>query len=242
MDNGQDIVTPLFATQDAMVLIIGGAFGVVGYLIEWVFSGIIGANAFAWNSGAWTDTVALTVLTSGIIVRLLFTKSGIIGKYEGTEPRSFFPSGKRLSFLIVVGAGVGIAIGGLAAGLGDLAVKGSADALYLFSNVGVIGFGIAAISLAFLCMGLPLEGYHHVILPAGTTAVTIFAATQNAFMAIIGAAVMGIVTSLFGEFAGLTFNSYADSHIDPPATTIWLFQLINILLVASMFPATGVFA
>ncbi|MEG2285577.1 MAG: hypothetical protein RSB90_08430 [Eubacterium sp.] len=235
LDDGQDIVTPLFKTGDAGVLIVGGVFGIIGYLINYILGGVLGGMLF--GLAGWTDTVALTVFTSGILARLIFTKSGLTGKYTGTEKRKYFPSGKRLTFLIVVGLGIGIAIGGVAATLGQLGVDGSKEALYLFTNIGTIGFGIAAVSLTFLCMGLPLEGYHHVILPAGTTAMILFAATVNPFVAILGGAVMGMITSVFGEFAGMTFNSYADSHIDPPAATIWVWQLVNFSLLASLLPS-----
>ena len=240
LEDGQDIVTPLFKTGDAGVLVVGGIFGIIGFVIQFLLGTVLGG---AIGNTGWTDTVALTVFISDALVRLIFTKSGLTGKYTGTEKRAYFPTGKRLSFLIVVGLGIGVVIGGLAATLGQLAIDGSYAALYLFQNVGSIGFGIAAVSLAFLCMGLPLEGYHHVILPAGTTAMIVFAATANPFAAIIGGAVMGIITSLWGEWAGMTFNSYADSHIDPPAATIWVWQLVNFsILQALVLVPTGIFA
>jgi hypothetical protein len=65
------------------------------------------------------------------------------------------------------------------------------------------------------------------MLPAATTAVTVYAATLSPIAAIIGGAITGILGALIGEIMGLTFNSYADSHIDPPACTIWILQLIN---------------
>ena len=235
LDDGQDIVTPLFKTGDAGVLLVGGVFGIIGFLIQYLLGAVLGGMVFSY--AGWTDTVALTVFISDILVRLIFTKSGLTGKYTGTEMRNYFPEGKRLSFLVMVGLGIGVAIGGLAATLGQLGVAGSDEALYLFNNIGSIGFGIAAVSLAFLCMGLPLEGYHHVILPAGTTAMIVFAATLNPFLAILGGAVMGIITSVWGEMMALTFNSYADSHIDPPAATIWVWQLVNFSLLMMLLPS-----
>ncbi|MEG0508827.1 MAG: hypothetical protein RR579_05775 [Eubacterium sp.] len=249
LDDGQDIVTPLFKTGDAGVLIVGGVFGIIGYLINYILGGVLGGFIVGalpngvWHDPAigfgqgWVDSVAMTVFISGILARLIFTKSGITGKYTGTEKRQYFPTGKRLTFLIVVGLGIGIAIGGVAASLGMTALGTTAAApfaLALFKNIGVIGFGIAAVSLTFLCMGLPLEGYHHIILPAGATAMILFAATINPFVAILGGAVMGIITSLWGEWAGMTFNSYADSHIDPPAATIWVWELVNFTILMSI--------
>ncbi len=236
LENGQDIVTPLFGTGDAGVLLVGGIFGVMGYVLHYLIADVIGGMVIG-NAG-WTDTVALTVFISAIIARFVFTKSGLTGTYTGSEKRVYFPSGKRLSFLIMVGIAIGVVIGGLAATLGQMAVAGDEYALALFNSVGVIGFGIAAALLIFACMGLPLEGHHHIILPAGTTAMLVFANSQNPIAAIVGGAVMGVITALWGEVMGLTFNSYADSHIDPPAATIWVWQLVNFMILASVLPST----
>ena len=40
----------------------------------------------------------------------------------------------------------------------------------------------------------------------------------------------GIFTSLLGDFMEHTFNSYCDSHIDPPALTIFTTTFLILLL------------
>lgn len=254
IDSGTNIVLPLYKTQDPLTLIIGGTFGVIGYLIQYLLSDVIGTTVLDYTG--WTDTVALTVVISAIIARLLFTKSGIIGQYKGEGKRRFFPESRRLTFLVVTGLGIGIAGSGLTVSLGEMAIGSldatpltfihgatSADAaMVLFKNAGTIGFGIAAVALIFVCMGHPLEGFHHIILPSMTTAMIVYAGTLNSILGIVAGGIIGIMTSIFGEVISLTFNSYADSHIDPPACTIAVFQCINFCLISSLIPATGIFA
>ncbi|MCV5935016.1 propanediol utilization system permease GrpO, partial [Escherichia coli] len=60
------------------VLLVGGVFGAVGYIIAW---GLNQIPAFP-SGNAWTDTVALTVVISGVVSRLVFGKTGLFGKPE----------------------------------------------------------------------------------------------------------------------------------------------------------------
>lgn len=69
LDDGQDIVTPLFKTGDAGVLLVGGVFGIIGFLLQYLFGAVLGGMVFSY--AGWTDTVALTVFTSDILVRLI---------------------------------------------------------------------------------------------------------------------------------------------------------------------------
>ncbi|WKY47036.1 hypothetical protein Q5O24_11785 [Eubacteriaceae bacterium ES3] len=238
IENGQDIVTPLVKFGDPMVLIVGGIFGMVGFLIQYIFGPLLGTMLFdgllGEGAGAgWTDTVALTVATSGIIVRLVFGKTGITGKSPAGEARAWVPTGNRLGFILTYGLGIGIMIGGLAGALG-VAADTSELAAGLFSVVNVIGFGIAAVSLILIHMGFHFEGWHHIVLPAGTTAMIMFTATGSPFAAIIGGAITGMITAFIGEWAAMTFNSHCDTHIDPPAVTICLVQLVNFVVLGGI--------
>lgn len=235
VENGQNLAMPLFGVGDYRVLLVGGVFGLINYLIQFIYSKLLGNVVFGLEG--WTDTVALTVFTSGIIVRCIMTKSGLTGKYTGTEKRQFFPRGKRLQFLAITGLGVGIAVSGFAVYLGQLAQKGSEAALYIFNNIGNIGFALAAVSLIFVCMGQYMDSWHHTAVTSATTAMIIFAGTMNPVAAMISAIVVAVIVSIANECALLTFNSYADSHIDPPATVIMIMQLINFCLIQPMFPS-----
>jgi hypothetical protein len=238
IENGQDIVTPLVKFGDPMVLIVGGIFGMVGFLIQYIWGPLLGTLAFdgllGEGAGAgWTDTVALTVATSGIIVRLVFGKTGLTGKTPAGETRAWVPTGNRLAFVLTYGLGIGILFGGIAGALG-VAADTSEMAAALFASVNVIGFGIAAFSLILIHMGFHFEGWHHIVLPATTTAMIMFTATASPYAAIIGGAIAGMITAFMGEWAAMTFNSHADTHIDPPAVTICLFQIINFTILAGI--------
>ncbi len=85
--NGADILYSLNGTGDWTVLGIGGIFGILGLLINHLYANIL---AFP------TDTVAMTVATSGLIVRFLIGRTGLLGKYEGREPRAYVAKGNEL--------------------------------------------------------------------------------------------------------------------------------------------------
>ncbi|WP_296561166.1 hypothetical protein [uncultured Acetobacterium sp.] len=235
LEVGGDIITPLAGLKDASVLLVGGIFGIIGYLLNFVIGTVIGANVL--GSAAWTDTVALSVVISAILVRLIFTDSGLTGKTPAGVTRHYLPQGSDLMFTIVLGAGFGILVGGIAAAFGSMALAGSGEAGYLFSQMGSFAFGIAAFGLIFASMGLPFYGCHHIVLPAASTAIVVFSGTLSPVAAIVAAAITGILAAIIGEFAGLAFNSYADSHIDPPACTIWVLQLLNFSVLPLILPS-----
>lgn len=232
LEDGMDIITPLAGLKSPMTLLVGGIFGVIGIVIEYLVSGL--------GMLSWTDTVACTVVISAIITRIVFTQSGLTGKTPDGVQREWVPKGKDLSFSIMFGLGSGILAGGIVAILGGMAYDTTGNlmnenAAWIFTNMGSFAFGIAAIGLIFSCMGKPFFGCHHIIYPAAATAVVIYSATLNSLAAIVGAAVMGIFTTWFGEVMGRTFNSYADSHIDPPACTIFVAQIINASILPMIF-------
>lgn len=239
IENGQDIVTPLVKFGDPMVFIVGGLFGMLGYVIQWVVGPLVGPMIFGGLLGTgaagYTDTVAFTVVISAIIVRFVFGSTGLTGKTPAGEKRVWFPSGQRLAFLLVMGIGIGVLVGGIGSTLGNLGlVKGDQSALYMFKALNVIGFGIAAVSLIFIHCGFAFEGWHHIVLPAGSTATIVFAATLNPITTIIACAITGIVGAVLGDWAGKTFNSFTDTHIDPPAVTILIVQLINFSILGGI--------
>jgi len=89
-------------------------------------------------------------------------------------------------------------------------------------------------SLMMIPMGFAFECWHHVGYPAASTAVIIFTATLSPVAAIIGGAITGMFTMWFGDFCLRTFNSHADTHIDPPACTIFVTQFINLTILAGL--------
>lgn len=199
IDNGRDIGFSLMGLHRPDVLAAGGAFGVLGALLNglWVALGM----------GPWTDTIALTVVVSAIVARVLFGSTGVFGKvadgsvqFRPTDEANWVRWQESPGQIAVIGAGVGLASGWGALTLG----RGTGG--------DVIGFGIAAALLIFAVMGGKMPVIHHMALPAA-------AATLVSGSLLVGA-VFGIVGGFLGELFARLFLIHGDTHIDPPAAAI----------------------
>lgn len=209
--NGSDITFALNAKGDYSVIIVGGIFGVIGYLINYLYANVIGLQ---------TDTVAMTVATSGILARLIMGKTGLIGKYTGTDSRIFVSKGNELIYNIVLGLIVGVVVSYTGAILIESGV--SVDAVK--TSYPLLCFAISAITLIFAQFGAGVPTTHHISLPAANA----FVLSGNPMIGII----VAIICSLVGDFFAKTFNSYCDSHIDPPACTIFIMTFIIFAIFA----------
>lgn len=211
---GADITAALNGTGEPDVLIVGGIFGALGYVIMTLIS--------MTPLGALTDLPGITVVILGIAARLIFGSTGLTGKYTGEGPRQYISSGKGMVYNIVMGAGIGIAISFIAASLYE---AGNMNALGIFP---IILFGFSAVTLIFTQTGFAMPGTHHITLPSGLAAVAGVTAmgASGAWLGILFA----IIASIMGDFFGRTFNSYCDSHIDPPACTIFILTIVVNLL------------
>lgn len=212
---GNDIVTCLWGLGKPDVLIVGMVFGLAGHIVHQCFQMLATAASISIDAGA-------TVWLSGVVARLAFGKTGLTGKPEDPSKRVWFSGGAGLANNIILGAGLGIVI----AGAGKL----MSDAGVPMGSYHVVMFGLAAISLLFAQMGGACPGVHHIVLPSA------LALVMSGSM-IVGI-IFGILGSLIGDFAGCTFNSHCDSHIDPPAFTI----TVTVLIISIVWPvaATGI--
>lgn len=203
--NGADITYSLGKTLDGTVLIMGGVFGMLGYLVNHLYSGVLHLN---------TDTVAMTVATLGVVARFTIGKSGLTGEYTFSEKRQYFSQGQELLYNIVLGLAVGIIVSYVAAYLKDLGVSKE----FLVAGYPALCFGISAITLIFAQMGFGIPTTHHISLPAANAAVL----SGNPTIGVV----VAIACSLMGDFFTKTINSYVDTHIDPPACTIFIMEFI----------------
>ncbi|AHY46308.1 Hypothetical Protein RradSPS_1025 [Rubrobacter radiotolerans] len=223
LENGKDITAGLAGVNSPAVLLVGGAFGALGYLIASFL------NIFLTG---YTDTIALTVFISAVIVRLVFGNSGLFGSLEPAarqrgrfnpgEEQVWVPQQEAWGQAAVIGAGVG-AISGfmyitVAAVGADVAPAGQ-----------VLGFGIAAASLIFLQFGATIPVTHHMALPAAVAAANLGAGASDA-LAIVIAVIGGVAGAIVGEFASRLFLIHGDTHIDPPAIAIFVMTTVFILL------------
>lgn len=219
---GKDIVTTLMtygAQKDFwQVLVVGGVFGVIGWAI----------HAGLAVAGTPTDTIAVGVWVSALIVRIVFSpgKTGLLGKHDSSvassrlglpEDRSiaWLPFMSRLDMLVLIGAGVGVASAFASV------VTGSA----------VIGFGIAATSLLFLEMKGPVPVTHHIALPASLAALAMIGGGQVILVAVLVGGVFGVLGALLGELHARLFHNWGDTHIDSPAFAIFILTTVVILVL-----------
>lgn len=216
--NGTSIGLSLNLTEDYRVLLVGGVFGMLGFLINYFYGSILHLA---------TDTVALTVATSGIIARLIIGKSGLIGKCvkedgklcKGCKKcgRHFFSTGSALGYNVILGASIGILVSYVAMSLSNTGV--ASEMLSVFPT---LCFGISALSLIFAQTGSATPATHHITLVAANATIL----SGNPLIGVIFA----VLSCLLGDFVLNTFNSQCDSHIDPPACAIFICTFIIMAL------------
>jgi len=207
-ENARDITAGMMGLNSPDVLFIGGLFGIVGYLINWAF-GLVGVP--------WTDSVALTVVVSAVIARLLWGKSGVFGevvdgesRYAPSEAYCWVPWQSKPGQNLLIGLGGGLFSAHLAIVLGPAGA--------------VLGFGFSAASLVFLQFGTKVPVTHHITLVAAVAA-----AASGSY---IWGALFGLIAAFVGELMANTFCAWGDTHIDPPAATIALLTSLSLLVQA----------
>jgi hypothetical protein len=200
--SGRDLGVGLAGTNRPDVLLVGGLFGVAGYILQ----SLLGISPI----GKLTDTIALTVVLSAVIVRLLLGKSGLFGKR--TPDAKWLPFQHDTLQLLTLGTALGLSSAYCAKLLG--AEKGG----------DVVGFGLAAFGLLFLHTGTTVPVWHHIALPAaiavGMTGGSLWAGT-----------LAGIAGAFLGEIYARIFLVNGDTHIDPPAAAIATMTLLLRLLL-----------
>jgi hypothetical protein len=200
LETGRDVGTPLMGLKRVDVLFVGGVFGAMGWLVN---AGLVRGGA-----ANWTDTIALTVLLTAMVARLVFGKTSLIGTVSGPTGRRFRPddSAKWVSWqqdiphVLSIGLAVGLIGAFLASGSGLTA--GSAE----------LAFGIATTVLILMVLGKSVPVTHHIALPAA------LGVLHGA--GFVGGVACGIAGGLLGEVASRVFLIHGDTHIDPPAAGI----------------------
>ncbi|WP_243158068.1 hypothetical protein [Aminipila terrae] len=209
LGSGTDILSSLYGTGDPMTLLVGGIFGLAGMLIYQFFAAI----------NLPSDWPGTTVVILAVITRLMFGSTGLTGKYEGEGRREYFTGGKGFFCNVVLGLGIGAAVGFVSAQMLNVGTDPA-----LMRSFPIVCFGIAAASLIFTQTGFACPATHHIAYPAACAAVW----SGNPVMGVI----FGILGAVVGDFILKTFNSHCDTHIDPPATTIMILMFAVTILFA----------
>ncbi|MBS4534534.1 hypothetical protein GOQ29_02780 [Clostridium sp. D2Q-14] len=198
LETGLDITAALNKYGDPMILVIGGLFGIIGFILNSVFV----------NMNIPTDTVALTVFTSGLIARILFGEINIFRKFKNVNRKEKNITLESSVILrdAIIGLGLGLVI----------------SYLIILTEITTLGFCISAASLIFVQMGFEIPTTHHITMVAGYAAM----ATGNMFIGALAA----VIASLLGTLIGGTINIDSNTYIDPPATTIFICSFLIFII------------
>jgi hypothetical protein len=222
--------------SDPEVLLVGGAFGLLGAVVARLTA----------SAALPVDPVMLSLVVSGFVHRLAFgyplvgrvrdLQSSVLdmspferGEYWGQEDREtaqgtggrhvvepWLPDHYEWGQVAGLGVAVGIASGYLALVTGSV----------------FLAFGITAASLLFLSAGLyAVPVTHHMALPASIAAWAVLPEVEP-IVALALAGVFGLLGAVLGELAQRTLYAHADTHLDPAAVSIVLTSLLLAVLAA----------
>ena len=212
IDNGCALGQGLTYLGKADVLVVGGVFGIIAYLI----ADFVVAKIFGGLIPYGTDNPGMTVVISGIIARLAFTDNGVKSKNP-----TLMSKGADLAALLVRAAGLSLAVGGTGAALAEAGAS--------LAGYNLIIFGLAAVTLIFPGMG----SWHHIgIISAYATMIAV-GAGMAAGGVVVMALVAGIVVAILCNMENCLINTGVDSHIDGEGFSICIMTIV-LNVVASM--------
>jgi len=233
------------------ILAVGAIFGVLGMLVFRVPLGIT-QNVIGMSHPP-TDFIAVSVFATAFIARPVFGYP-LIGRpggegyldmspFEREEPRAATDGGEvplehegRLAtepWLPHQYKWSNVATIGVAAGI-------LAGYIYIETGSFFLSYGISAISLLFLNLGVEKIPVTHHITLLGAVGTAVFLPEFSPVVALLAAGVFGAASGLVGEFTQRLFYSHSGTHVDPPAMAIAIMMVIvGILSLAGVLPNGG---
>jgi hypothetical protein len=230
LESGRDIATPV--TSSPIPLIIGGVFGMGGYLFNQFLIEVVTIDGVTY-----TDTIAFTVFFGNVVARLVFGRSGLFGKMSEdhlTEGRGRYSLSSTAVWVGHQGSWPMTALLGLAVGLiSTYAMVTITEALGadVAASVVVLLWAFSAVSLLLLQFGQPGPVTHHIGLPAAVAATAVLTNGGSTELAWVIGVAGGIAGALIGEAAARIFIIHGDTHIDPPAIGIFMVNTIVAICV-----------
>ncbi|MEN6409341.1 MAG: permease [Anaerolineaceae bacterium] len=216
LGSGRDIGSALMGLNSPDVLLVGGLFGVLGYVLQWLISllPMIGSLPF-------TNAIALSIVINAIIARLVFGKTGVFGKVRAGDNRwlasdvaAWLPWQNSPLQLLTVGLGFGLVVAWTT--VQSPAMAG-------------LWFGVATVGLVFLQFNVKVPVWHHIALSAEQA---IAVAGGDMWWGVAFA----VMSAFIGDFYGQLFLAHGDSHIDPPSAS-----LFTTFIIMAIFKAVGLF-
>lgn len=219
-DNGAAIAPALAGLNAPDVLVVGGIFGVIGYL----FKELVIANLFAGTISPRlvTDAPGITVFLSAILVRLVFG-----GKLRTGD--SVVSKGAAFTNTVVIGITYSLVV----AGIYLAAISAGVPAEAFAGSYHVLVFGLAAFGLIFAEMGQPFFGCHHIMIIAAEATVQSYNMMGNIWATLIIGVIFGTISGIICDIETNLINTGTDSHIDGPACAIFIMTFV----VNACFPA-----
>lgn len=224
MESAKDITKPLISLKKPSVLLVGGIFGVIGFVCQYYLDAALAGKL---------DTVAATVVLVPMIAKVLFGSDGL-GEILGTTPgelKGFWgrfnlnaPSWVPYMVTASEKTTIGLGAGGLSAYTTAELLKDPATA----SVAVLVGFFISAAFLIWLQLGFPIPVTHHITLCASYA---VAASGGNFYWGLAGA----LIATFFADFFSRLFYLYGDCHIDPPGGAI---VVVSFLFLGGL-PLTG---
>jgi hypothetical protein len=213
LDFGRNIGAPLMGLNSPDVLLVGGIFGALGYICEWLIRGPLGL-------GGWIHSIASTVVIVALIARVVFGKTGIFGKVTPGANRwsgnPWLPWQTAPMQLLMIGIGVGLPAAWI------VAQAPPAQATQLATVV----FGFVTLALVWLSMGQKVSVSHHTALCAAWGVVLWGGDVWWGLF-------FGILATFLAEIGACLFVCWGDNHVDPPAFGIVCCYTIGMILKAA---------
>lgn len=219
LESGKDISSALMGKNLPSILFVGGIFGLIGELLRQGLELIPFINGYPA-----TNSIALALVLSALIVRFAFGNTGLFGKIPDKQKRWKFIKHEEwqpwnLPALQLTLVGIGFS---LPAAFINVA----------FPESTAIVFGFAAISLIFMQMGYRIPITHHIVLAAEYGAFV----TGNLWWG----AFFGLLSAFIGEFFAHLFLNHGDTHIDPPAAALAvIFTIVPLFSVTTIIQLDG---
>jgi hypothetical protein len=218
---GKDIVSSLMGLNAPDVLIVGGVFGMLGYVLNWLAGLLPALGGFPFTNGP-----SIAIIVSAMIVRLLFGKTGLFGKVRKgdncsrpSDVAAWLPWQSKPEQLILIAIGWGLPISFF---------------IRVMPELFTFGFALAAVALVFLGTGSTFPVFHHIGIMAGMATL---ASGGNVWWGLTFA----LVAAFLGEFFAVRFLCHADTHIDPPAFAVFVtWTIVALLSTTTLFNLSGV--
>ncbi len=220
LESGKDIITSLMGLNAPDVLLVGGVFGALGYVVNWLIG--LGPKIGDWP---FTMSVPLAIVVTGIITRLVFGKGGVFGKVRAGDSRwvrtdvaMWLPWQEKPMMLLLIGIGVGLPV---------------ARIIQVMPALFTFGFAVTAISLVFLGTGFKFPVTHHIGVLSGFAVIITGDIWWGVTFAVLGA--------FLAEWGACLFHYHGSTHIDPPSIAVCVgWTLGAILSTTGLKDITGV--